>query len=130
MKSIYILLIALIVSYFIITNQNYFNTLDKYTILDDKDTIIDKDKKYLEKFKKKQLVNLTSNNKNDKMVKKNNLISIITFDNRAELPYVITHNENIIAYSKKWGYDYKFYDKCTYNVYWCKIHMVLEKLKT
>jgi hypothetical protein len=129
MKSFYFLLIALIIIYLIIKNQNNFISLNEFTILDDNTSIADKDHKYLQKFKETQLIKLTSNNKITNPSQRKNKISIITFDNRADLPYVITHNENLYNYSKKWGYDYKFYDSCSNNVYWCKIHMVLDELK-
>ena len=130
MKSFYFLLIALIIIYLIIKNQEKYAILSEFTILDDSGSISDKDFKYLQKFKTKQLIKLTSNNKINNPPTKKNHISIITFDNRPTLPYVVTHNDNITNYSKKWGYDYKFYDACSYNIYWCKIHMVLDELKT
>jgi len=53
----------------------------------------------------------------------------ITFDNR-NIKYIDIHNENITEYVKKWNYEYKFHKTCKYNVYWCKIYLVLEALKT
>jgi hypothetical protein len=126
MKSIYVLILVLIIMYFLVKNQ------DNFTILDDNSSIIEKDKKYLQKFKEKKLINLVSKNKNknNNSSKKNNKISIITFDNRKNIPYILSHNENLRTYSKKWGLDYKFIDNCSYNTYWCKIHMVLDDLRT
>lgn len=37
---------------------------------------------------------------------------------------------NMSNYCKKWNCDYLFYDKCEYNVYWCKMYLVLDALKT
>lgn len=112
-----------------IKNKNNLTFLNEFTILDDNSSIAVKDHKYLQKFKEKQLIKLTSNNKISNPSKRKNKISIITFDDRKNLPYVIAHNNNLYNYSKKWACDYKFYDKCSNNVYWCKIHMVLAELK-
>jgi hypothetical protein len=60
----------------------------------------------------------------------NNKIAIITYDDRKNMEYIDLHNKNIDKYCKKWNYEYKFYDKCTHNVYWCKIYMVLDLLKS
>jgi hypothetical protein len=59
-----------------------------------------------------------------------NKIAIVTFENRKNDEYINLHNENITAYCKKWNYDYLFYDKCEHNVYWCKMHFVLDALKS
>ena len=130
MKSLYILLLGLIIIYILVIVQNNLTNLNEFTILDEKDSIVDKDKKYLQKFKVKQFNKLISNNKNKNPSTIKNKISIITFDNRKNIPYILLHNENLINYSKKWELDYKFYDKCTNNIYWCKIHMVLDELLT
>ncbi|AYV82674.1 MAG: putative glycosyltransferase [Hyperionvirus sp.] len=72
------------------------------------------------------------NNNNELMNPKThkNKILIITYDNRPELEYVKKHNDNLNEYVKKWGYKYIYYDKCNHNIYWCKIHMVLDALKS
>ena len=62
------------------------------------------------------------------MIIKKNKILIITYDNRTDLSYIDIHNKNLTEYSKKWGFDYIFYDSCQYNNYWCKIHMLLDEL--
>lgn len=71
-------------------------------------------------------------NKNllDKPLEKKNKVAIITFENRNKEEYIEIHNKNILEYCKKWGYDYLFYDKCEYNVYWCKMYYVLNALKS
>jgi hypothetical protein len=58
-----------------------------------------------------------------------NKIAFVTYDNRPNLDYIKMHNTNIYNYCKKWGCTYYYYDKCTYNTYWCKIYLVLEILK-
>lgn len=122
---IWITLIYLIVYYIIITENK-----DDFTLLDEKISIDEKDKKYLDKFVQKRMSNLVSNNKIRDPQNAKNKILIITFDNRSNQDYVKTHNKNLEDYCKKWKYDYKFYDECKYNVYWCKIHMVLEALNS
>ncbi|AYV77981.1 MAG: putative glycosyltransferase [Edafosvirus sp.] len=71
-----------------------------------------------------------NNNLITKPINKKNKILIITFDNRPTLEYVIEHNKNLSQYSQKWKYEYIFYDKCSYNIYWCKIYMVLDALES
>lgn len=44
--------------------------------------------------------------------------------------YVQIHNNNIKKYVQKYDYEYKYYYTCNENVYWCKIYMVLNALKT
>jgi hypothetical protein len=87
------------------------------------------DKKYFQKFREQKISQLKSNNKLQIPNTKKNKILIITYDNRATLPYVKIHNENLKKYTEKWGIEYKFFDKCEYNNYWCKMYMVLEELK-
>lgn len=72
---------------------------------------------------------LVSNNKITNHLQLKNNILIITFDNRKNQEYIKLHNENLEKYCKKWNFDYKFYDNCKENVYWCKIYMVLDALK-
>jgi hypothetical protein len=73
--------------------------------------------------------NKISNNNIHKNNKKINIL-IITYDNRENIEYINIHNKNINSYVKKWGYEYKFITKCSDNVYWCKIILVLDELKT
>lgn len=93
-----------------------------------------KDDEYLSKFSQKNNIisKLLNNNqiKNPLVNIKKNKILIITFDNRPNEEYIVMHNNNVQKYCKKWGYEYKFYDKCNYNIYWCKIYMVLDALKS
>jgi hypothetical protein len=101
-----------------------------YIIFKDENFINYNDKEYFAKFKRKLISNLESNNELLEPKKKENKILIITYDNRINLPYIKLHNQNLNAYVKKWGFEYKFLTKCTHNVYWCKMYMVLEALKT
>jgi hypothetical protein len=73
---------------------------------------------------------LLNQNLLDKPHNKVNKIAFVTFENRKELEYINLHNQNLTEYCKKWNYDYLFYDQCTFNVYWCKMHFVLDALKT
>jgi len=97
-------------------------------------TIIKNDIEYLNKFRisdeNKPILNLLNNNllKNPNINK--NKILIFTYDNRPDLEYIKMHNINVSKYALKWGYEYKFIDKCSYNNYWCKIYMALEFLNT
>lgn len=88
------------------------------------------DNKYFEKFRSKLISKLKHSNKLDIPVNKKNKILIITYDNRPNLSYIKLHNKNLYEYAIKWNYEYKFYDKCKYNNYWCKIYMVLQGLNT
>jgi len=99
-------------------------------ILTDDNIILYNDKQYFEKFKTKTISNLLNNNEIKIPLVKNNKILIITYDNRPHIPYIIKHNQNLEFYSKKWNLDYKFFDKCDYNTYWCKIFMVLDELSS
>lgn len=78
------------------------------------------------KWKQNYLLN---NNLLDKPVQKNNKFAIITFEDRKD-EYTELHNKNIQNYCDKWNYKYLFYDKCENNVYWCKMYMVLNALKS
>jgi hypothetical protein len=78
-------------------------------------------------WKKNYLLN---NNMLDKPLVKKNKIAIITFENRKGDEYVDLHNKNITAYCDKWNYKYLFYDQCAHNVYWCKMYLVLDALKS
>jgi hypothetical protein len=96
----------------------------------DTNVTIYNDKKYFEKFRKKRISKLKSNNKLSTPNTKKNKILIITYDNRPELSYIKIHNENLTAYCAKFNIEYRFYDKCEYNNYWCKMYMLLQELKT
>ena len=125
-KIIFVIIIVTIIVCFIKYHET--NSTENYTLIDEKISIDEKDKKYLEKFKEKGMTYLVSNNKIRNSLKPINNILIITFDNRTDLDYIKIHNKNLEDYSKKWKLDYKFYDKCKENVYWCKIHMILDGL--
>ena len=57
-------------------------------------------------------------------------ILIISFDNRNNLKYLKNHNYNIQNYCNKWkNIDYFFTNKCTKNIYWCKLYLIREKLQ-
>ena len=73
---------------------------------------------------------LINNNRLSSINKKKNKILFITYDNRENQEYVLIHNSVINNYVKKFGYEYKYLSYCDKNVYWCKIHLVLEALKT
>jgi hypothetical protein len=73
---------------------------------------------------------LLNNNLLDNPSDKVNKIAIVTFENRKKDKYIELHNNNISAYCKKWNYDYLYYDTCIHNVYWCKMHFVLDALKS
>lgn len=86
---------------------------------------------YFNNFSNRKQINLILNN--NKLVRpkiKKNKFLFITFDNRLESEYIKIHNKNLEEYTKYHNYEYKFLTKCTHNVYWCKIHMVLSELKT
>lgn len=78
-------------------------------------------------FKKNYLMN---NNLLNKPLEKTNKIAIVTYENRKNLEYIDLHNQNMREYCKKWNYEYIFYDQCIHNMYWCKIYIVLNVLKT
>lgn len=125
-----ILLVITIIITILIKDYND-DTFDNY----DNDYAIKKihnnDMDYYKKFyNSKKMYGLTNNNKlTEKKNKKNNIL-FITFDNRDTSNYVRIHNSNINEYVKKFGYEYKFLNYCDKNVYWCKIYLVLEALKT
>lgn len=74
--------------------------------------------------------NNTDKNKRAQPIKKKNNILIMTYDNRSDETYVIEHNKNFTFYVNKHGYKYKFISKCNKNVYWCKLYLVYEMLKS
>lgn len=62
---------------------------------------------------------------------KNLKVLIFCFDNRIKLSYLNLHNDQFNLYSSKWkNISYEFIDKCDKNIYWCKIFIMLEKLKS
>ncbi len=73
---------------------------------------------------------LLNNNMVEKMSDKVNKIAIITYENRKGEEYIELHNKNITAYCNKWNYKYLFYDQCVHNMYWCKMYLVLDALKS
>ena len=86
-------------------------------------------------FKTKQvylsiIYHLLNNNLLETPINKVNKVAIVTFENRKNEEFINLHNKNITEYCKKWNYDYLFYDKCINNVYWCKMFLVLDALKT
>lgn len=123
---ILIILIKLIIEYNIDrfdNNENKTNTkVDLKILLDDLE--------YYKKFYKSKKIDSLINKNKLKSSKKKNRILFVTFDNRENQEYVKIHNSNITEYVKKFGYEYKFYTTCDKNVYWCKIHFVLEALET
>jgi len=93
--------------------------------------ITNNDLEYYNKFyKSKKMESLINNNKIELSNNKKNKILFITYDNRDNQDYVLIHNSNINEYVKKFNYEYKYYNYCDKNVYWCKIHFVLDALKT
>ena len=97
--------------------------------IDDHDHILINDNSYFEKFSQKYVISkLLNNNLLSKPVNKQNKILFISYDDRYNEEYIQIHNNNINAYANKWNYQYKFYNRCIENVYWCKIYMVLNAL--
>jgi len=126
MCIISLILLKLIIEYNIDTFDNGSETNKKANL-----KILFDDLEYHKKFNKsKKLNSLINSNKFKSNDKKKNRILFVTFDNRENQEYVKIHNSNIIEYVNKFGYEYKFYTVCNKNVYWCKIHFVLEALRT
>jgi hypothetical protein len=115
-RVIYILILIIIIVGLILINnaefEFYYNDF-KYFIRSD--------------WKKNFLLN---NNMVDKPSDKKHKFAIITFENRKDSEYIDLHNKNVTDYCKKWDYEYLFYDQCIHNVYWCKMYLVLDALKT
>ena len=82
-------------------------------------------------FKELQLKHgyLLNNNIVDKPSNTEHKIAIVTYESR-NYDYIQKHNTNIQNYCDKWKYTYLFHDKCDYNVYWCKLYIVLDTLKS
>ena len=122
----FIILIKLIFEYNIDTFNNSSSSNKTIEL-----KILSNDLEYYKKFYKSKKINsLINNNKLKSVVNKKNKILFITFDNRVNQEYVKIHNSNINDYVTKFEYEYKFYTECNKNVYWCKIYLVLEALKT
>lgn len=132
MKTIFIIIVFIILLFFakIIIDYND-DTFDNSYNNSIKLKVIENDLNYYNKFyKSKKMDNLTNNNKLIEIKNKKNKILFITFDNRETNDYVQIHNSNINEYVQKFGYEYKYLNHCDKNVYWCKIHLVLDALKT
>ena len=100
----------------------------------DKFIILSKDYDYFEKFLQKKnsqnnISQLINNNKLQIPLNKKNKILFITYDNRYKEEYVLIHNYNLKKYVEQYDYEYKYYNRCNENVYWCKIYMVLDAIK-
>ena len=67
--------------------------------------------------------------KNITEYKKNKLL-FITYDNRKNIEYIDLHNQNLKSYCNKWNYDYKFFNYCKHNTYWCKLYLILNELES
>ncbi len=120
MEAIYIVIILIII---LICIKLFFS--------DDNYAILSKDYNYFEKFSQKQIVSrLINNNKLNVPLNKKNKILFITYDNRYQEEYVAIHNYNLRKYVDQYDYEYKYYNRCNENVYWCKIYMVLDSLNT
>lgn len=133
MESIYITIIFVIILVLLKLINDYnidtFNNNDDNSIIRSK--IANNDLNYLNKFNgSKKMNSLINNNKLNFTNNKKNKILFITYDDRERQDYVSIHNSNINEYVKKFNYEYKYYSYCDKNVYWCKIHFVLDALKT
>ena len=114
-------IIVLIIFVIIIIILSLVNSADFEFYYNDSKYFIQSD------WKKNYLLN---NNVLDKPLDKTNKFAIITFENRKDAEYIDLHNKNVSAYCKKWNYDYLFSDNCVHNMYWCKIYLVLDALKS
>ena len=125
---ILLILLKLIVKYNFIIIDGFNNSSD---VEDIKLKIMKDDINYYNKFyQSKKMDSLINNNKLSFVNNKKNKILFITYDNRENNDYISIHNSNINKYVKKFGYEYKFLTHCDKNVYWCKIYLVLDALKT
>lgn len=132
MKNITMILIftIIIILLFSVTNEEFFNNSsespDNVSVYS---TIVNDDSAYYSKFYYNTDIfnKLIDNNKLTKPINKSNKFLFVTFENRNK-EYVDIHNKNIMDYTKKWRYDYKFINHCDYNPYWCKIKIVLNEL--
>lgn len=127
MESIYITIIFIVILIILKLIIDY--NIESFKEINLK--IIDEDLKYFNKFyNSKKMNSLINNNKLNSMNIKKNKILFITYDNRESQDYVSIHNSNINEYVKKFNYEYNFLNYCEKNVYWCKIHLVLDALNT
>jgi len=89
------------------------------------------DAMYIKTFQVDHMKNLHNNNIMNKIIMPNkHRVLIITYDNRTDIPFIKVHNDNIQKYTNRWNYKYKFVTKCDYNVYWCKMYLILNELET
>ncbi len=120
MRFIYLLIFILI----ILVLHYYYK---KYQ----EEMIEENDYNYFQKFvNKENLYNLLNNNKLESPTFNKYNILFLTFDNRPRVKYMDIHDANIKKYCDKYGYEYTFLNKCSYNAYWCKIYLVLDALKS
>lgn len=124
-----ILITVLIYSYNYNTNENNKTEgfIEPINNIVSRGAITINDINYFNKFSNKNMSTLINNNKLVVPETKKNKFLFVTFDNRKS-KYIDIHNENIKKYANKWGYEYKFINTCKYNVYWCKIQIVLDEL--
>jgi hypothetical protein len=92
--------------------------------------IIIRDLKYYLSLLGYKTSSLNNNNKLLIPKREKNRILLVTYDDRSEIPFVIMHNKNLQNYVDQWGYEYKYYDQCIHNAYWCKMFIVLEELNS
>ena len=122
MKKYYLIIIILIL--IIITNNYEILKIYMFDIY----FIIKRLLVYNFEYDNKMIENKSNDYNNIKVL-------IISFDNRNELKYLDFHNNNITKYCEKWpNVDYEFINKftneCKKNVYWYKLYLMKEKLKT
>jgi len=130
MKTISIIFIFIIILILLILIFDYKDIFDNFDSTQNIKILKD-DKNFYKKFyKSKKMDSLINNNILSSSNIKKNKILFITYDNRDNQKYVLIHNTNINNYVKKFDYEYKYINLCDKNVYWCKIHLVLEALKT
>lgn len=129
MDTFFLIIICII--FIILLKIIFINNLETFIDNNINLKIMKEDYEYYNKFYKSKKINsLINNNKLNTSIKKKNKILFLTFDDREQQKYVKIHNSNINEYVKKYGYDYKYYNNCDKNVYWCKIYLVLEAIKT
>ena len=105
-----ILLLSFIILFFILHSKHF--------------SIFIRDIQYFLSILPKNISKLIHNNHITNPTFKPLNILFITFDNRKNIPYIQSHNQNIKDYCEKWNYTYKFITNCQYNVYWSKIYLV------
>lgn len=82
-------------------------------------------------FNYKYEYEMNKNNNIEQINYENTKVLIFSYDNRIDLPYLDLHNKRFKKYSEKWkNIYYKFFNKCDKNVYWCKMHIMLNELKS